>query len=178
MKMRTLLLSAVAAMQLSCAMAQEKADRDTYIWYDGGKPRKVWLDPSLVAEFGKRPESMSQPEARYNGVRIWRQDDQATSRALSSGHASPVLRDGPGGQIRALPGNVIVKLDPQWTEPQISSWLSANGLTELRRLSIGKNVLVIESAPGLASLELANRLQESETVISAQPNWWTPTEKR
>jgi hypothetical protein len=178
MKMKILLLSAVAAMQLGCAMAQEKTGPDSYIWYDGGKPKRVWMDSSVVAEFGKRAESASEPAARFNGVRIWRQEGQAASRALATGDASPVLRDSPGGPIRALPGNIIVGLDPAWTGPQISSWLSAHGLTELRRLSIGTNVLVIASPPGLPSLELANRLQESGTVVFAQPNWWTPTEQR
>jgi hypothetical protein len=83
-----------------------------------------------------------------------------------------VFRDSEGGAMRALPGNVIVRLDPAWNASQVRDWLSASGLTELRRLPIGGNVLIVASPPGLAALELANRLQLSGKVVSAQPEWW------
>ncbi|RYE74722.1 MAG: hypothetical protein EOO80_16670 [Oxalobacteraceae bacterium] len=74
--------------------------------------------------------------------------------------------------MRALPGNVIVRLDPTWNAAQVDDWLAGNGLTGLRHLPIGGNVLVVASPPGLAALELANRLQLSGKVVSAQPDWW------
>lgn len=74
--------------------------------------------------------------------------------------------------MRALPGNVIVRLDPSWSGQQVADWLRENRLSEVRRLPMGGNVLVLSSPPGLAALELANRLQQSGQVVSAQPEWW------
>ena len=154
------------------ACAQVKAAPGNYVWYDGGKPRQLQLDSTVTAEFGDRAEAGGEPVLRGNGVRIWRQQDQAATRAAAGGAASPVFRDSEGGAIRALPGNVIVRLDQSWNAQQVADWLKENRLSEVRRLPIGGNVLVLSSPPGLASLELANRLQQSGQVVSAQPEWW------
>jgi hypothetical protein len=161
-----LLLSTVQA----CAQAPAKAGG--FVWYDGGKAREVQLDDGLVAEFDGKSEPAAAPVLRSNGVRIWRRQDDAATRAAAAGKTSPVFRDSEGGAMRALPGNVIVRLDPAWDEARVRDWLTSNGLTGLRRLPIGANVLVVASPPGLAALDLANRLQLSGAVVSAQPEWW------
>jgi hypothetical protein len=160
------------AMTQACAQAPAKETSGAYVWYDGGKPRAVRLDQALVAEFDGKSEPAATPVLRSNGVRVWRQQDEAATRAVAAGKTSPVFRDSEGGAMRALPGNIIVRLDPAWNAAQVDGWLAANGLTGLRRLAIGGNVLVVASPPGLAALELANRLQLSGKVIAAQPEWW------
>jgi hypothetical protein len=165
-----LLVSTVQACAQAPAKAESKAGG--YLWYDGGKAREVQLDDALVAEFDARSEPAATPVLRSNGVRIWRRQDEAATRAAAAGKTSPVFRDSEGGAMRALPGNVIVRLDPAWNEARVNDWLASNGLTGLRRLPIGANVLVVASPPGLAALDLANRLQLSGTVVSAQPEWW------
>lgn len=164
----------VAATTQACAQAPSKAETvaGRYVWYDGGKPREVQVDETLVAEFDNASGSSATPVLRSNGVRIWRRQDDAATRAVATGKTSPVFRDTEGGAMRALPGNVIVRLEPAWNAGQVRDWLAAYGLTELRRLPIGGNVLVVASPPGLAALELANRLQLSGKVLSAQPEWW------
>lgn len=161
-----------AWMTQACAQAPVKTTSGSYVWYDGGKPREVQMDEALVAEFDARADVAVAPVIRGNGVQIWRQQDAAATRAVATGKTSPVFRDSEGGTMRALPGNVIVRLDPAWDATQINAWLVAHGLTQLRRLQIGGNVLVVASPPGLAALELANRLQLSGKVVSAQPEWW------
>lgn len=167
---RMITMMALAFATQACA--QGKSESGAYIWYDGGKPRSLQLDRSLLADFSSQAEAGQQPVVRSNGIRIWRQQEQAATRALVGGKTSPVFRDSEGGTMRALPGNVIVRLDPSWTEPQLAAWLKENSLTELRRLPIGRNILVVFSPPGLPALDLANRLQESGKVVSAQPEWW------
>ena len=162
----------------ACAQAPAKDTSGGHVWYDGGKPRKVQLDEALVAEFDGKSESATTPVMRSNGVRIWRQQDDAATRAVAAGKTSPVFRDSEGGAMRALPGNIIVRLDPAWNSAQIDDWLATNELTSLRRLPIGGNVLVVASPPGLAALELANRLQLSGKVGSAQPEWWAQRSPR
>lgn len=177
MKLKSLAVLAMA-VSATAAMAQEKNAPDSTIWYDGGKPKQVWIDRSVVAEFGTRAETASAPVGKNGQVRIWQKDDPAVARAAAHGHVSPVLRDGPGGRMRALPGNVIVRLDPNWNSAQVDAWLAAQGMTKIRELPMGNNLLVLGAPPGLPSLELANRLQESGTVISAQPDWWEQMERR
>jgi hypothetical protein len=162
----------VASTTQACAQTPAKAGAGGYVWYDGGKPREVQLDAALVAEFDGASEPAAVPVLRSNGVRIWRRQDDAATRAMATAKTSPVFRDSEGGAMRALPGNVIVRLDPAWNASQVRDWLSASGLTELRRLPIGGNVLIVASPPGQAALELANRLQLSGKVVSAQPEWW------
>jgi hypothetical protein len=178
----TIIFIAILATNLAVAQdkrvdaRQAKAKSMAYTWYDGGQPRQVWLDNSLVAEFGHRTESASKPVLAANGVRVWRQDDPAVTRAQADGRMSPIMRDSGSGRMRALPGNVIVTLDPGWNKDQIDAWLTANQLQEASRLA--NNVVVVSAPPGLPSLELANRLQESGKVVAAQPNWWKQTNQR
>jgi hypothetical protein len=162
----------VASTTQACAQAPVKAPSGDYIWYDGGKPRELHRDDALVAEFDGKSEPAGKPVLRSNGVQIWHRQEDAATRAVATGKTSPVFRDSEGGAMRALPGNVIVRLDPAWNDGQVDAWLAANRLSALRRLPIGGNVLVVASSPGLAALELANRLQLSGKVVSAQPEWW------
>ena len=171
-------LPAVAAAMLAvlttqaCAQTPVKAPSGGYVWYDGGKPRQVQLDEALMAEFDGKAEPAATPVLRSDGVQIWRQQDEAATRAVATSKTSPVFRDSDGGTLRALPGNIIVRLDPAWSATQVNDWLAGTELTALRRLPIGGNVLVVMSPPGLAALDLANRLQLSGKVVSAQPEWW------
>ena len=162
----------LASATSACAQTPVKPASGAYVWYDGGKAREVQIDDALVADFDGKSEPTATPVLRSNGVRIWRRQDAAATRAVAAGKTSPVFRDSASGPMRALPGNVIVRLDPAWDAARIREWLAASGLTELRRLPIGGNVLVVASPPGLPALELANRLQLSGAVVSAQPEWW------
>ena len=70
---------------------------------------------------------------RQAAVRLWQLNDTAATsmRSLKSIHPqgkySGVLQDGSSStsRMRALPGNVIVYLDPQWDEAAVSNWLSS-----------------------------------------------------
>lgn len=154
------------------AASSQGQSNDAYSWYDNGRQRHLVPDEKVVVEFGHRREAASQPRYEVNGVRMWDKADPAAARARAAGTTSPLLRDAATGAERALPGNVIVRLNPDWTAAQVAAWLHANDLREVARLPVGNNVLVVSSPPGLPSLELANRLQQSGTVVSAQPNWW------
>jgi len=60
-----IVIVAAAAAQ---ACAQVKNTSGAYVWYDGGKPRQVHVDTSLVAEFGGRDDAGAEPVARANGA--------------------------------------------------------------------------------------------------------------
>ena len=80
--------------------------------------------------------------------------------------------------MRALPGNVIVYLNPSWNAAAINDWLAKRKLQTVKKLDIGKNVYVIKSAPGLDALNLANELHSSGEVVSAMPDWWKEVSTR
>lgn len=199
-KTRLLVLALLAVVSTACAAT---ADRNTaarpstmqsYVWYDGDTPRRVWLDPNLVAEFGSGKESAvreTMPKARevpssQRGVRLWQVPEQAAQAARSvrskqpQAEVSPVLRDAPGSNapMRALPGNVTVYLDPTWSEEQARAWLANRDLELVRKLDFGQNIFLVRTEPGLASLELANRLHGQDGVVAAMPDWWVQVEKR
>jgi hypothetical protein len=120
------------------------------------------------------------------GVQLWRMSagtpsDQAAQNlttesatgATPAGY-SPVLRDSPStaGRMRALPGNIIVYLNPDWDRAAVDAWALRRQLEIINKLEIGKNVYVIKTQPGLAALTLANALYQSGEVVAAMPNWW------
>jgi hypothetical protein len=96
------------------------------------------------------------------------------------GKFSPVLHEGPssGSRMRALPGNIIVYLDPQWSQAEVNNWLQARQLEVVKKLEIGVNIYLIKTGPGLEALNAANALYRSGEVKAAFPDWWQEVSTR
>jgi hypothetical protein len=197
------LLGALALAPVACAQDTPSKGRQgaalatSYTWYDGSGEHTAWLNPALLAEFGapsqgesavKRasPAAVAEPGSR-GIVHIWRFDGDGAEQALRQARAvnpagkySPVFSDGAedGGRKRALPGGVIVYFKPDWTESQIGAWTASQGLSIASKLEIGPNIYVLQTAPGFAALETANRIHQSGAVVSAEPNWWVEVHTR
>ncbi len=196
----TALLGALLLSNAACAAGLEKShgsatkaaaaskaanNLSEYTWYDGGRERKVYLAPQLVADFAGGVKA-ALPEAREvharGGAVLYELDGDSDVRSLratlsargTDAAVSPVFFDdgGGAGRRRALPGNVVVEFDAERDADAVNAWAGEQGLTILRKLSFG-NYYLVQSPAGLASLDLANRLQQSGAVRSAQPNWWT-----
>jgi hypothetical protein len=192
------LLCAMLSLNSACAMEPKHATDNSanftqsYIWYDGDRKQEVWLDPRVVAEFDPssqgetsvrsiNPAALIMPTKHHQmAIRLWQMDNTANGaiRNLKARHPngkfSAVLHDGPSGagRMRALPGNIIVYLDPQWGTAQVDGWLSAHKLEVVRQLEIGPNIYVIKTGPGLEALDTANALYQSGEVKAAFPDWW------
>lgn len=201
-KMLAVLLSATLSFALSlnvaCAtdskmtMSKSIPLTQAYAWYDGDREQQAWLNPRVVAEFNPGPQGESAMKGAHSGarvlptkhkqavIRLWQLDNTAETaiRSLKASHPqgnySAVLHDGPAstGRMRALPGNVIVYLDPQWGEAAVNNWLSTRKLEIVKKLEIGPNIYVIKTGPGLEALETANALYRSGEVKAAFPDWW------
>lgn len=197
-KMLAVLLSTALALNVACAAESKMARNNStaltqaYVWYDGDREQQVWLNPQVVAEFNPGPQAESSiksadPAAnivptkhKQDAVRFWKLSGAAETaiQGLKSihpqGNYSAVLHDGPSstGRMRALPGNIIVYLDPQWNRAAVSNWISANKLEIVKKLEIGPNIYVIKTGPGLKALETANALYLSGEVKAAFPDWW------
>lgn len=174
--------------------------QEAYVWYDGDRERQVWLNPELVAEFnaGKGAAARSSVKSvysdavkvpkRYGSVSIWRLgagtgSDAAIAKLSTAGQPgkySPVLHDSPSssGRMRALPGNIIVYLDPAWSSDAVTAWAAKHQLEIVKKLEIGPNIYIIRTGPGLEALNAANTLYKSGEVIAAFPDWWEEKKTR
>jgi len=164
----------------------------SYVWYDGDQKRKVWLNPGLIAEFqhdaaGKSLIKNSYPAASvrkiHHRIRIWEQKKEPFKNQVLNRNAStiptqssfsPVFHDTStsSGSIRALPGNLIVYLNPNWGQDEITRWIALRGLEVVNKIGFRPNALVLKTEPGIKALQLANDLYESGEVVAAFPDWW------
>jgi hypothetical protein len=171
----------------------------SYVWYDGQKKRTVWLNKNLAADFHNDSVQTSQlkrtyPEAsvrlNHRSVLIWQLPAQPlsdntqlnrgkSSRPIPPGY-SPVFHDNPteAGRIRALPGNIIVYLNPDWNNEEITHWLETRSLEIAKKIEIRANAYILKTEPGMHALQIANTLYESGDVIAAFPDWWLESTTR
>ncbi len=77
------------------------------------------------------------------------------------------------GELLAPVGGVVLVLRSSWRREEVDSFLEQEGLadtaTPLGRIP---NAYTVHTAPGMAAVELANRLASMDGVRIAAPNWW------
>ena len=137
-----------------------EADWPAYRWRDGDHTYEVWLDRSVAMV----------PDR--DGFRF---ADRAGGVAGGAGAASggyPAFRSA-AGALMALPGGVILVLDPAWDAAAVERFLERNGIADAERtvFDFVPNGFVIATEPGFAALHLANDLAAREGVEIATPNW-------
>lgn len=190
----------ISCLQLSTDLAADSNFRNipaaqlqqSYTWYDGDIKREVWVNPQLIAEFNPTISQKNQISAAVTGaqvvsakmgpVRFWQVNDtinaktaiSSISKRMNSNQISAVLHDGAStlSAMRAIPGNIIIYLDPGWDQATATQWLAQKNLQVVSQRQFMPNVFVIKSIPGLESLLMANKLYESGEVVAAFPNWW------
>lgn len=155
-------------------------------YFDGGIQRDITLDPQFIAVINAAPTTSTLGSSSRSATSptpaplvVIQPASQPLVRSVGT-TTSPVYREGnsPAGRLMALPGGVLIKLDPELTDSQVRAWASGKGLSIKQRLNISGNWYVVDSAPGAASLDLANALQQSGEVLAATPNWWKQTAGR
>jgi hypothetical protein len=176
----------------------EQPLEQSYVWYDGDREQKIWLNPDLVADFnpptsGQGPVKKAYTDARplskrHKGVRLWQVKSGSNLLGVihdmktlqPDGKYSPVFHDTPmtSGRMRALPGNIIAYLNPAWGETEVNRWVGEKNLEIVKKLKIGPNIFVFKTGPGLEALETANALYKSGEVIAAFPDWWEEVSPR
>jgi len=190
--------NSVCAVESNKAAGKSAKFKQSYIWYDGDREHKVWMNPQLVAEFnpeplGEKAVKNAYPSAKIlparnksSGIRLWQLGDTTgiTPDNIKARHPqgrySVILHDGPsnGSRMRALPGNIIVYLDPKWSEKEINNWLNKHKFEVVKKLDIGMNAYVIKTAPGIEALDIANALYRAGEVKAAFPDWWQEVKTR
>jgi len=165
-----------------------------YHYFDGDKKITIFLQPELLAIFN-RSQTQSETKARSvdasarllaggSEVHIFKISAKGAVDSLrqgvvpgslkNDGSASPVFSDArSGGMKRALPGGVIVSLNPLWNDKQVASWANSLGLEIIQKLNITGNYYALKTAAGIQSLLKANELKARPEVLLALPNWWS-----
>lgn len=164
----------------------DAGEEGRYTWYDGKREHPIYLRKDLVAHFGDSRSAQGGFQKsdravvmkKAGGVTLYKVDRKAFQTYLAQGFdggRSPVFSESPaGGNLRALPGGVIVTFAEMRSDESVRTWASENGVQVDKRLRIqSKTVWLVKSAAGLPSLELANRLRTKPGIAAAQPNWWT-----
>jgi hypothetical protein len=198
MKKLSSALCVVAMLTMGCSLNAKVSNAghtgQAYQWYDGDKQRTVYLDATMIADFNPQSDA-SAKAAKSNGMsvsktvggaRLWMLTSGTKKSALDSvkaknvsGAYSPVFRTSQAGnQLSALPGKVIVQFASDWDEDKIKQWVSDQGQTIDSKASFGTSFYILATPPGLASLEIANRLYETGEVLLASPNWWKEVHKK
>jgi hypothetical protein len=177
---------AATALSINPGGAQSAIAAPSHLVKEGGAQRQLWMDPSRVAEFGTvagsdhpairqaSPADLSaanRSAKTSGGTSMKMEPDAAGGQAPPPTNLSPVFLDA-SGRPRALPGGVIVALKSGLPPEQAREQLQSAGLEPLRQ--IGEKMWLVQSPAGLASLELAERLDADERFEFAQPNWWHP----
>lgn len=175
-----------------------ESDLQSYVWYDGQQRKTVWLNPSLMAEFGtgsakksllKEKFPAASIKKSYRSIQIWQHKTKSFTDTLEASDRSteqtqskysPVFHDAPtrSGSMRSLPGNIIVYLNPDWDKVEIRRWLELGGHEVVKKLDVRANVFVIKTEAGINALQLANELYESGEVVAAFPDWWLESTTR
>ena len=143
----------------------ESAQGKVYFWHDGDRKRRVRVqtDLAVVADGVIKSRADVVPRSELGA-------DQA-----GAGDGRPVFRGEASKTLMALPGGVVLALDPDWDSSQVSMFFAGNKIKVSRVSDLGwlTNGYFVETGPGFPSLELANWLATQDGVELSSPNWWT-----
>jgi hypothetical protein len=182
----------VATLVVSSSSWGESRLRESVIWHDGDQVKHAWINPDLVAQVGELdtekeiraefPGAERHMRKRKTRFRLWRLGTRpsAAARTLNSTQSrtkdvrvSEVFHERASGRspIRTLPGGVVLYLPPGWTSARCEAWISEHGHQIVRRIGSVPNGFVVNSEPGVATIEAANRLHDTGEVVTATPDW-------
>ena len=141
----------------------------TYTYWDGDAEITVWLVPQTVTRDVEPEDAKAAPKSDSSAVQSRR---SVSSTGLSVPSGQLVFRTSTGSQMW-LPGGVLLVLDAAWSTAQTDAFFAQNGIEADRVTEFDwlDNGFLIESGPGLASLELANRLVGQQGVELSSPDW-------
>lgn len=173
MRIQTLCLLASLWMAAGPACAAQTQNGLTY--REGERVVPIYLDSDTVGQVeGQAVRFVPVPSAEAKAAL-----QKGTMPASLQGQYVPVFRAAANGGARfASAGGVIVYLPATWTQPQVQAWVTAQGLQLQQVFDATRNGLLVQSAPGLPSLDLANRLLKLPDVQTAKPLWYRETTAR
>jgi len=159
-------------------------------YYDGDVKRKLWVSDDVLVELapsedGKREVLASDAAAEdlrdpQRGVRVWRVrapqgvDGFARNLTRDALRFSPALHESASSAtpICALPGGVVATFKPDWDRARIDAWVAGRNMKIAEEIAPSANMFLLATPPGLESVEVANRLQQTGELVGCTPNLW------
>ena len=137
-----------------------------YTYADGDRTVRVRLQSDLEV-------SEDSSVARGGGEHIVTKDSSTKDRSETS-TGQPVFRSESSGTLMTLPGGVLLVLDAEWSTAETNAFFARNRikLSRVSDLDVTANSFLVQTAPGFASLNLANTLAAQDGVLISSPNWW------
>ena len=138
-----------------------------YTWNNGDRVERVRLQLNLVVQ----PSSLN-----TNDDIVARDDGESSIVQKQPRHedmdTEPVFRS-QAGDLMTLPGGVLLALDAAWDDARVTRFFSDNGIdgSRVQGRDFAVNAFLVETEPGLPSLNLANELATQEGVQISSPNW-------
>ena len=131
----------------------DSGEDGVYTWRDGDR-----VIPVRIETKGTEPEKT---------------DRRSDVEGDSDYRTESIVSVSVGGDTMSLPGGVLVVLNPSWSKSRTDAFFSKNGVApgSVSRLQSMNNTFVVETAPGLPSLHLANALATQDGVRVVSPNW-------
>ena len=149
---------------------QRQESGESYTWWDGDRAMVMRLQADVVLVDGEvvplEDVVSDSGQSQYVG-------GQSQDGVVRSGEVAPVFRSDEG-ELMALPGGVVVVLDPGWDYAAVDAFFERNSvaLSRITDLDYVTNGFFVETEPGFASLDLANALVGQAGVELSSPNWW------
>ena len=142
-----------------------------YTWQDGDRTRQVRLQVDLAVVEDVSGVAEGDIVTASGGRSII---NVAGAQATADDETEPVFRS-ESGNLMSLPGGVVLVLDPAWSRSEVQAFFAGNSISLDRVSDLGElpNAFLVETEPGLPSLELANALAGQAGVEVSSPNWWT-----
>ena len=139
------------------------------------KPPRTDPQPAAAAARAADAATPEQEERPYT----WYDGDRTRKVWLESDGAEPVFRT-ESGAVMTLPGGVVLVLDASWDEAAVEGFFAEHGIarSSVTEQSFGANAYLVDTEPGLPSLELANALAVQDGVRISSPNWRREVETR
>ena len=141
------------------------------------KPPRTESTPT-AAPVAARAADAGTPEKEEQSY-TWYDGDRIRKVWLHSDGAEPVFRT-ESGALMTLPGGVVLVLDASWDEAAVSAFFAQHGIARsgVTEQSFGANAYLVDTEPGLPSLDLANTLAVQDGVRISSPNWRREVETR
>lgn len=151
-------------------------------WQDGNNNTSLYESDDLVMERYDGSKQSERSVAAMAAEDVIASDGRLRivkkqERHQQSDEVYPVLVTSMGGW-KALPGGVLVVLDPEMETAEIDAFFAELDTGEISEMDFTKNAFFIETEPGIVGLELSNKLAKMKEVKLSSPNWWTPVELR
>ena len=154
-------------VQPTPTVLEPDANEVLYTWDDGGATRRVWLRSDLVVQPSSENTNRDAVVRDGGGESIVKSGPRH-----NEANSEPVFRT-ESGQLATLPGGIIIVLDRSWDRARVDAFFATRGIDPARvhDLTFAPNAFLVETEPGLPSLELANTLAGLDGVIISSPNW-------